>query len=232
MTNIRESLIQMERVLTRRAFFVNVIKGASAVAVYDRFGPKIFGDPVEDPLSRAYEIFGAFGRLVIPVDQDPGWATFEPEITEYGLGTYVRQVFTLGNDLAFGGLLQAINAFNEIPPQIDFGPKFLEMSLAARADYLTKVLAGAFEYDGVQDILSFGGVFMLLGVKQTFFLNFPHHLANPDAEFQDVLGNTPRTGWDIMRFKGPVGADEEERLRARNADSPELPGVDWGNPFI
>ena len=55
MTNIRESLIQMERVLTRRAFFVNVIKGASAVAVYDRFGPKIFGDPVADPLSRAYE---------------------------------------------------------------------------------------------------------------------------------------------------------------------------------
>ena len=232
MTNIRESLIQMERVLTRRAFFVNVIKGASAVAVYDRFGPKIFGDPVADPLSRAYEIFGAFGRLVIPVDQDPGWATFEPEITEYGLGTYVRQVFTLGNDLAFNGLVQAINGFNEIPPQIDFGPKFLEMSLGAQADYLTKVLAGAFEYDGVQDILSFGGVFMLLGAKQTFFLNFPHHLATPGAEFQNVLGNSPKTGWDIMRFKGPVGPEEEEQLRVRNANAPELPGVDWRNPFI
>jgi hypothetical protein len=232
MTKIRESLVEMERVLTRRAFFVKMVQGASAVAVYDRFGQAIFGDPVEDPLEKAYEIFSAFGQLVIPVDQDPGWATYEPEITRYGLGTYVRQVFSLGNDLAFSGLTQAIIGFNEIPQQVNFGPKFLEMSLAAQADYLTKVLTGAFEYDGVQDILSFGGVFMLLGVKQTFFLNFPHHLAAPDEEFQDLLGNTPKTGWDIMGFKGPVGPEEEEQLRARNINAPELPGVDWRNPFI
>jgi hypothetical protein len=84
----------------------------------------------------------------------------------------------------------------------------------------------------VQDILSFGGVFMLLGVKQTFFLNYPNHLATPGAEFQTVLDNSPRTGWDIMRFKGPVGPEEEEQLRARSANAQELPGVDWRNPFI
>ena len=35
-----------------------------------------------------------------------------------------------------------------------------------------------------------------------------------------------------MRFKGPVGPEEEEQLRAKAADAPELPGVDWRNPFI
>lgn len=229
---LRESLAEMERVLSRRAFFVKIGTGAGAVAVYDRFGPSLFGDSHEDPLERAFKVFGAVGRLVIPVDQDPGWATFEPDITHYGLDTYVRQVFSLGNDLAFGGLVQAINAFNEIPPQIRFGPKFLEMPLNAQADYLAKVLTGNFEFDGVQDILSFGGVFMLLAVKQVFFLNFPHHLATPGAEFQNLLGNTPKTGWDIMKFKGPVSAEEEAELRAQSLGAPELPGVDWRNPFI
>ena len=230
---LRESLMEMEKVLSRRAFFVKIATGAGAVAVYDRFGPSLFGDAAAEPLERALEVFGAFGRLVIPVDRDPGWATFEPEITRYGLDTYVRQVFTLGNDLAFGGLLQAINAYNEIPPQIRFGPRFLEMPLNAQADYLTKVLSGSFEFDGVQDILSFGAIFMLLGVKQTFFLNFPRHLATPGAEYQDdLLGNSPKTGWDIMGFRGPVGPEEEAELRARSQGAPELPGVDWRNPFI
>ena len=134
--------------------------------------------------------------------------------------------------MAFDGLIQAINGFNEIPAQINFGPKFLEMTLNARADYLTKVLTGAFEFDGVQDIVSFGGIFMLLGVKQVFFLNFPRHLPTPGEEFQDLIGNTPRTGWDIMGFKGPVGPEEEAELRARSQDAPELPGVDWRNPWI
>ncbi|GAB4109083.1 MAG: hypothetical protein Kow001_08530 [Acidobacteriota bacterium] len=229
---LRESLVEMERVLSRRTFLVTIATGAGVAAVYDRFGPRLFGDGTNDPLETGLQIFGAFGRLVIPVDQDPGWATFEPEITEYGLDTYVRQVISLGNSLAFDGLLQAINAFNEIPPQIRFGPKFLDMSGRAQADYLTKVLSGSFEYDGVQDILSFGAIFMLLGVKQVFFLNFPRHRATPGAEYQELLGNTPRTGWDIMGFKGPVGPQEEADLRARSLGAPELPGVDWRNPWI
>jgi hypothetical protein len=92
---------------------------------------------------------------------------------------------------------------------------------------------GNFENDGVGDILSFGGVFMLLGAKQTFFLNFPRHLADYDADFQQVVGMPgPKTGWDIMRFRGPVGPQEEAALRARAANAPELPGVDWRNPLI
>jgi hypothetical protein len=233
--NIRESLVEMERVLSRRAFFLKIVKGAGVAAAYDRFGPRLFGDTQRSEaatLEDAFQIFGALGRLVIPVDDDPGWATFEPDITRYALDTYVRQVFALGNDLAFGGLTQAIIGFNEIPPQVDYGRKFLDMSLQTQGNYLSDVLIGNFENDGVQDILSFGGIFMLLGVKQTFFLNFPHHLADPNAEFQTLTGFTPKTGWDIMGFKGPIGPDEEKTLRERSANAPELPGVDWRNPWI
>jgi hypothetical protein len=233
--NIRESLVEMEKVLSRRAFFLKIVTGAGVAVAYDRFGARLFGDtPRNDAatLDSALQVFGALGRLVIPVDQDPGWATFEPDITRYALDTYVRQVFALGNDLAFGGLTQAIVAFNETPPQINYGPKFLNMSPQAQGNYLSDVLIGNFENDGVQDILSFGGIFMLLGVKQTFFQNFPHHLADANAEFQTLTGFTPKSGWDIMGFKGPIGPDEEKVLRERSVNAPELPGVDWRNPWI
>jgi len=178
------------------------------------------------------KIVSAYGRLVIPVDDDPGWETFEPDITTYALDVYIRQVFNLGNELAFNGFTQAVVAFNELPPVIRWGRRFLEMSYENQGLYLTNILVGAYENDGVGDILSFAAVFMLLGCKMTFFQNFPKHIANTNSEFQQVTGNTPKTGWDIMGFKGPVGPEEEKALRARTANAPELPGVDWRNPYI
>jgi hypothetical protein len=235
MTDPRLALAEMEKTLSRRAFFMKVGKGLGVVAAYDRFGPRLFGTtPATDAANyqQSLKIFSAYAQLVIPVDDDPGWATFEPDITVFALDTYIRQVFNLGNDLAFNGFTQAVVAFNQIPPMIRWGRTFLEMSLDARALYLTNILVGEFENDGVGDILSFAAVFMLLGCKMTFYQNFPKHIANPNSEFQQVLNNTPKTGWDIMGFKGPVGPDEEKALRARSANAPELPGVDWRNPYI
>ena len=235
MTDPRLALAEMEKTLSRRAFFMKVGKGLGAVAAYDRFGPRLFGTtPATDAANyqQSLKIFSAYAQLVIPVDDDPGWATFEPDITVFALDTYIRQVFNLGNDLAFNGFTQAVVAFNQIPPMIRWGRTFLEMSLDARSLYLTNILVGEFENDGVGDILSFAAVFMLLGCKMTFYQNFPKHIANPNSEFQQVLNNTPKTGWDIMGFKGPVGPDEEKVLRARSANAPELPGVDWRNPYI
>jgi hypothetical protein len=236
MTDPRQALAEMEKVFSRRAFFIKIAKGAGAVAAFDRFGPKLFGStPADDAanFAQALKIFSAFGQMVVPVDDVPGWATFEPGITMYGLDVYIRQVFSLGNNLAFNGLLQAIVAFNNIPPTISYSPNtFLTMSLDAQGIYLTNILTGAFENDGVGDILSFGAIFMLLGSKQTLFLNYTQQLATPGAEFQQVMGNTPATGWDIMKFRGPVGPDEEKALRARAANAPEIPGVDLRNPYI
>jgi len=235
MSRIRQSLIAMEQTLSRRTFFGHLVKGAGVAAAYDRFGDKLFGITAGDAAvnnQTALKIFGAFGRMVIPVDQDPGWATFEPGITDYGLNVYIRQVFNLGSQLAFDGFNQAVVAFNEIPPTITYGPKFLDMNLEAQGNYLYNILSGNFENDGVEDLLSFAAVFMLLGCKQTFFLNYPKHLAVPDSEFQVLTGNNPKTGWDIMNYKGPVSAQEETLLRARAQGAPEYPGVDLRNPFI
>jgi len=233
---IREAFVEAEKALTRRAFFLKIIKGAGLAAAYDTFGARLFGADSEAQanlsLPDAIPIVSAFGRLVVPVDEDPGWATFDPGITEYALDVFIREVFTLGNDLVFNGLLQSIIGFNEIPPQIGYGPRFLEMSTAAKGDYLTNILAGYFENDGVSDILSFSAIFMLLGVKQVFFLNYPFHIAVPNSEFQIPPSTGPRTGWQIMGFRGPVGPEEEQALRARAAHAPELPGVDLRNPFI
>jgi hypothetical protein len=234
-TDPRKALPEMERVLSRRAFFMKVGKGAGCLGAYERFGPRLFGTtPQTDAANyqQALRIVSAYGRMVIPVDQDPGWATFEPDITVYALDTYIRQVFNLGRDLAFNGFTQAVVAFNELPPVIRWGPRFLEMSNDTQGDYLTNILVGQFENDGVGDILGFAAVFMLLGVKQTFFLNFPKHRADPNADIQRVTGNSPKTGFDIMNWKGPVSAAEEVALRARTANAPELPGVDWRNPWI
>jgi hypothetical protein len=236
MNDPKLALLEAERVLSRRAFFVKLAgRVGGAAAAYDLLGPRLFGAAPrtrQTNFDDSLKIFSAFGRVVIPVDQDPGWATFEPEITRYGLDVYIRNVFALGRDLAFDGLMQAIVAFNELPPQISYGPKFLDMSLRGQGDYLSNVLVGNFENDGVGDILSFGGIFMLLGCKQTFFLNFPRHIADYNADIQQVTGLSPKAGWDIMKFKGPVGLEEEKALRERTANAPEYPGVDWRNPWI
>ena len=238
MTDPREAFLAMERVLSRRSFFGTVLKGiaigSGTIAALDRFGPRLFGQAqnVTQQYNTGLQIVSAFGQMVIPVDQDSGWATFEPDITTYTLDVFIRQVFNLGVDLAFNGFLQAINSFNTIPPLVNYGPMFLSMDVPTRSQYLTDVLVGNFEYSGVQDIVAFASVFMLLGVKMVFFQNFPHHLANPNSEFQNVLGNTPNTAWDMMGYRGPVLAAEEAVLRANAANAPELPGVDLRNPFI
>ena len=139
-------------VCTRRAFFLRIGKaagGLGAAAAYDRFGPALFGQAARPTLATVLPIFRAFGKLVIPVDEDPGWETFEPGISEYALDVYIRQVFALGNQLAFDGLLAAMNGFNEFPPIIGYGPKFLNMNQRAQGDYLSNVLISA-QDDGVQ----------------------------------------------------------------------------------
>ena len=70
MTTIRESLEEMERVCTRRAFFLRIGKaagGLGAAAAYDRFGPALFGQAARPTLATVLPIFRAFGKLVIPV---------------------------------------------------------------------------------------------------------------------------------------------------------------------
>jgi hypothetical protein len=235
----RAALIEMERVLTRRALFGKLAKGAGAAAVWDLFGDKIFGQTVSPAqiteaklYPQALPIVSAFGQMVIPVDDVPGWATFEPGITTYTLDVFIRQVFNLGNILSFNGYLSAVLGFNNLPPSVTYGPKFLDMDVPTRGQYLIDVLEGNFEKSGTQDIMAFAAIFMLLGTKMVFFQNYPHQLADPTAEFQQILGNNPPTAFDFMGYRGPVGPAEEIALRAAAANAITLPGIDPNDPYM
>jgi len=239
--NPREALVEMERVLTRRALFGRMAKGVGAVAAWDLFGDRMFGQTVNPALitqaqlyPQALPIVAAFGQMVVPVDDVPGWATFDRNLalSTYTLDVYIRQVFNLGNNLSYNGYLTAVLGFNNLPPTVGYGPTFLNMDLAAQGQYLIDVLEGNFENEGTQDIMEFGAVFMLLGTKMVFFSNYPHQLANPTAEFQQILGNTPPTAFDFMGYRGPVGQAEELTLRAAAANAITLPGIDPNDPYI
>jgi hypothetical protein len=229
----------MERVLTRRALFGKLAKGAGVAAAWDLLGHRIFGQTVNPALITQAKLYpqvlpvvSAFGEMVVPVDDVPGWATFEPGINTYTLDVYIRQVFNLGNNLSFNGYLTAALGFNNLPPTVSYGPTFLEMNLATRGQYLIDVLEGNFENSGTQDIMAFGAIYMLLGIKMVFFSNYPHQLANPTAEFQQILGNNPPTAFDFMGYRGPVGQAEELALRAAAASAVTLSGIDPDDPYI
>ena len=106
------------------------------------------------------------------------------------------------------------------------------MSATAQETFYSAVLAGQFENDGVQDMLNTPALIALVSTKATFYSNFPRHLAQPGAEFQVLKPSQVKTAWDMMRYKGPVGATEEAALRERYYDVEVLPGVDPRNPYI
>jgi hypothetical protein len=227
---IRESLVEFEKEFSRRGFLRGLVKGAGIVAAYDNFGPKLFADNSSLPLP--YQVFGALGRLVIPVDQDPGWQTFEPGITQFGVDVFVRNALLNGNFLAFQGFTNSLIAINNIPVQQTYGPLFLNMVLPTQQKYFSDILTGQFQNNGVQDILSFAGGLTLIATKAVFFSNYPNYLPVPGAEFQVRTPYPVKLGWDIMQLKGPVGPTEEAALRQRFTGITEIPGVDPTNPYI
>lgn len=241
MTNIingatmRSALEALEHEMSRRHFFHKIAGATGLVATLDRFGPKLFGAESAKEAAETripYLVYSAIGNVVIPVDEDPGWATFEPGITNFGLDVFVREILLGGSFLAFSGYLGTLNAMNDVPVTVSYGPQFLKMTPSAQEKYYSDILTGQFENDGFGDVLAFASGLALISTKGTFFSNYPRHLAIPGAEFQVRPPSNVKTGWDIMRLKGPVGPEEEKALRAKYFDVEELPGIDLTNKFI
>src|SRR4051794_34738361 len=99
----REGLIEMERELSRRSFFGLFGKGLVVAAAIDKMGPSLNAAlrTRRPDTAHALKVYSAIGNLTIPVDQDPGWSTFDPGISTYGFNTFVRQIFLANNDIAF-----------------------------------------------------------------------------------------------------------------------------------
>jgi hypothetical protein len=228
---IRSTLEALEQQISRRSFVKGMVKGVGLVAAFDRFGPSLFAQGQGDP-RLPYNVFSAIGNVVVPVDEDAGWATFEPGITNFGVNVFVRQILLGGIFPAFLGFLSSLAAMNEAPVVASYGPRFLEMSEDAQSRYFGDILTGQFENDGFGDVLGFASGLSLVSTKGTFFSNYPRHLAVPGAEFQVRAPSDVRTGWDIMGYKGPVGPQEEAELRAKFFNAQELPGIDPNNIYI
>lgn len=226
---IREALSELDAKFSRRALFHTFMKGAGLVAALDHYGPSLFA-AAETRIP--YLVYAAIGDIVIPVDEDPGWATFEPAITPYGVDVYVRNVLLGGNFLAFQGFLATMTALNQLPILATYGQAFLSMNQVRRGQFFGDVLTGKFENDGFGDVAGFSVGLSLLSTRSVFFSNFPNHLEYPNSEYQVRKPIGVKTGWDIMQLRGPVGADEEKQLRAKYFDAEELPGVDPSNQYI
>lgn len=225
---ILDALRALERNLSRRGFLTVLAKGGGAALAVEHFGEKLFAADATSP----YTIFSAIGNVTIPVDQDPGWVTFDPGITEFALNVFVKQALLGGDELAFQGVLGGLVGMNEIPLAIGYGPRFLEMSESFQITFFADIQASQFENDGVQDLLNLGFSLGVFTAKCVFFSNYPDHLAQQGAEFQVKEPASVKTGWDIIRFKGAVGPAEERMLRDRYMNVQVLPGVDRRNPYI
>jgi len=227
-------LLELQREVSRRQFLSGLVR---TVGVTLALGPMVQKAAAESAGRNQdgrlpYDVLGGIGRIVVPVDQDPGWETFEPEITDYALDVFIGQVFLNGNGIAIGGFRSGLELFNTIPVTVDYGRPFLEMIDSEKSKYFSDILTRQFENDGVQDLLDFIFILSLVGTKAVFFSNFPRHQAQVGAEYQILPASSLKTGWDIMRWKGPVGPEEEQALRAKFFDTPIIPGVDPKNPYV
>ena len=230
----RESLLALEQAVSRRAFLSRLVKTTALAASLDRLSPSLFGitRPTEEERKTALKVYSAIGNLTIPVDEDPGWIDFDPGISEYGLNVMIGQVFLNGDKDALDGFIDALNQLNKVPEMLSYNLKFLEMSRFAQNKYITDILTGQFENDGWQDILNLAGGLGVVSCKVVFFSNYPRHLAQPGSEYQVLPASRIKTGWDIMGFRGPIGPDEERRLREKYANVEEVAGIDPTNPYV
>jgi hypothetical protein len=226
-------LLELEREVSRRGFLAGALRAAGFTALGPIAGKLLAADNKRGAEERLpYDVLSGIGSIVIPVDEDPGWATFEPDITNYGLDVFIGQVFLNGNGIAIGGFKTGLGLLNSIPETIGYDRRFLEMGESARQKFFSDILTRQFENDGVQELLDFIFILSLVGTKAVFFSNFPRHKAQVGAEYQVLPVSSIKTGWDIMRWKGPVGPAEEIALREKYFDTPMLPGVDRSNPYI
>jgi hypothetical protein len=229
---MRDNIEALQHELSRRAFFKKSIRAVGIGLFWDRFGDRLFGQSGPD-MAEVTSVFSAIGNVVIPVDQDPGWATFDPGITDFALNVLVSQVLLGGNPILFQGLAGTFIAMNEVPTMIGFGPSnFLGMTPSLQAQYYGNIISGQFENYGVQDVIFLAAFVGLFATRAVFFSNYPNHLATPGAEFQIQPASPVKTGWQIMGYKGPVGPDEEKALRARYSNITVNPGMDPKNTYI
>jgi hypothetical protein len=233
MIDPRESLLELHSHLSRRGFFRQTVKAAGIAMFCDRFGEKLFAQ-ASTSSTNPQSVLSAMGNVIVPIDSDPGWASWEPGISNYAWGSFVPQVLLGGSPLLYSGISLVMQFFNDLPPTIGYNTNtFLNMNLAAQTQYYGDVLEGGFQDYGTQDVMFLAAFVGLFACKAVYYSNYPNHLAVPGAEFQSPQPATKiPTAWTLIGFKGPVSQAEEATLRAKYQNVQMLPGMDPNNPYI
>jgi hypothetical protein len=231
----RESMLELHSHMSRRGLFKRTVQAAGIALFWDKFVSQASAQTsaattATDPIA----VLSAMGNVIVPIDQDPGWASWDPAITKYAWNSFVPQVLLGGNAILQPSVTLAVQYFNTLPQTVGYSIyPFLSMNLAAQTQYYGDVLEGGFQDYGTQDVMFVAAFIGLFACKGVFYSNYPNHLAVPGAEFQAPFPATPiPTAWTSIGYKGPVSQAEEATLRAKSAGVTVIPGVDPNNPYL
>ena len=170
------------------------------------------------PMDPNKQVVAALGSVFIPsAPGDPGYK----ELESHGITEYVMQ------NLQVDGL----DAFNSGAQQLFDGKTFVELDDKQREQYLGLIVEESKMADEAQrkSLQAFyrGARTRILTI---YYKNYPVHETKKNAAGEPILqpGDTHQitnpnllkdkklvTGWDIAGYKGPLGWDEEEQLRAK-----------------
>ena len=201
--------------ISRREFVKKTLAGTAVFAGVSASALEAAAAPI-DP---NYQIVAALGSVFIPSKGgDPGYK----ELESHGITEYVMQKLEVADSL---------DAFNTGAKQFFDGKIFLDLDDQQREQYLGLIVDGKRIADAEQraHLQAFyrGARTRILRV---YYSNFPANEVKRNAAGETILqpGDTHQisnpnlfkdkklvTGWDIAGFKGPLGWEEEEKLRAQ-----------------
>jgi hypothetical protein len=230
----RESFLDLHAHLSRRGVFRRTVQAAGIALFWDKFGGEAMAQSAATTATDPIAVLSAMGNVIIPIDSDPGWASWDPGISQYAFNSFVPQVLLGGNPLLNPSIASAFQMFNTLPNTLGYSVNpFLSMNLAAQTQYYGDVLEGGFTNYGTQEVMFVAAFVALFACKAVFYSNYPNHLAIPGQEFQSPAPATKiPTAWTTIGFKGPVSQVEEAALRAKYAGAVLVPGMDPTNNYI
>ncbi len=165
-------------------------------------------------------VVSALGSIFIPSAQgDPGYK----ELESHGITDYVMQQLEAAEE--------AFESFNNAAKQFFDSKTFLDLREQEKEEYLALVADGTKITDAEQKVrLQAFYRATRSRILTVYYKNFPLHEIKRNAGSEPILqaGDTHQitnpnvlkdkklvTGWDIAGYKGPLGWEEEEQVRAQ-----------------
>ncbi len=201
--------------ISRREFVKQTVAGTAILA---GASSGVMGAAAAAPMDPHKQIISALGTLYVPSKAgDPGYK----ELEAHGISDYVLQEFPTAE----------IDGFNSGSQQFFDGKAFLDLDDKQREQYLTLIADGK----GISDAelrAKLQGFYRASRnrILKVYYSNYPLNEVKRNPEGEAILhpGDTHQisnpnvwkdkklvTGWDIAGFKGPLGWEEEEQIRAQ-----------------